>query len=394
MALEYIKHSRPINSHDMSKYGKLADHDIVVPCLLLYELGIIYDKNGTEVNIDKNFIKETQEITNNWIKKRHLLPFAKFITQWKKPLEEINAIPVIKNHKTDEVENMVGHSEGLLYTEEIDGTLSLFAKVVIRDIEAKKDVENGLLRAISIGTRPEGSIKEISFVINEAAPLCGLMFSEPSFKPKQKIDVPENVIKNPEKNASISLELSEEISALELAESELEHTIIPNHISLTRMIKTGKIYPYNYDNLIRQSPQVLQLMEQNTPSRDLGIMFGTNRPPEYIDSAELAEAEFEKKVAKAKKNLGIEDVKKESPKSFELIRQNQNIEEIRTKELKHILELAEHSPEVAAKYIRYELGENVENPKYKDTLLTEYLGQLREIKSKLKSIQLGENNVV
>jgi hypothetical protein len=384
VALEYVKHNRPINSHDMSKYGKLADHDINVPCLLLYELGKIRDKNGTEVDIDRDFIKETMERTNTWIKKRHLMPFAKFITQWSKPLDQVNAIPLIKNHKTDEVENQVGNSVGLLYTEEIDGILSLFVKVVIFDIEAKKDVENNLLRAISIGTRPEGSIKEISFVINEAAPLCGLMFSEPSFKKQSEepIIVEETIVD------SKALELAEEIQGLQFAECELENVIIPNHIVLSRMIKTGKVYPFNYDDLIKASPSTLELMERSTPARDLGIMLGTNRDPERIDTSEL---KFEEMLKQSQDKLGLKPKKKEeSPKAFELIRQNKSHDELRAKELKHILELAEHSPDVAAKYIKYELGEEVDTPKYKDTLLTEYLGELKNIKTKLKQLQLGE----
>ncbi len=383
VALEYVKHNRPINSHDMSKYGKLADHDITVPCLLLYELGKIRDKNGTEVNINRDFIKETMQKSNAWIKKRHLMPFAKFIRQWSKPLDEVNAVPLIKNHKTDEVENQVGNSVGLLYTEEIEGILSLFVKVVIFDIEAKKDVENNLLRAISIGTRPDGSIKEISFVINEAAPLCGLMFSEPTFKTPE----PTTII-SPDNN-TVNLELAEEIQGLQMAEFELTNVIIPNHVVLSRMIKTGKIYPFNYDELIKTSTSTLELMERTTPARDLGIMFGTNREPENVDTSEL---QFEEMIKKAQDNLGIKSKDKPdpTPQAFELIRQNKSHDELRTKELKHILELAEHSPDIAAKYIKYELGETVDTPKYKDILLTEYLGELKNIKTKLKQLQLGE----
>ena len=374
----------------MTHFGKLATHDIVVPCLLLYEMGKIKDKNGTEVDIDRDFINFTKDATNNWIKKRHLLPFAKFITQWSKPVDEANAIPLIKNHKTDEVENLVGHSRGLLYTEEVDGVLALFTSVAIEDPHAKEAVVGELLRQISIGTRPDGSIKEISFVVNEAAPLCGLMLSEPTFKISTltKDTLPEISIELSIEKDNKQLELAEELKVLQLAERELENIIIPNHMILSRMIKRGKIKPAAYDKLIKDTtPQTLELMERYMPSNDLGLTYGTNRDPEPVCRDEL---KFEEALAKGKNNLGIKDKNKSKDNTtIDMIKQAPSYEERRNKELKHILELAEYSPDVVAKYIKHELGEEVEQPKYKDTLLSEYLTTLKEVKN--KCVQLGEN---
>ncbi len=414
MGLEYVKHNRPVTIQQMNDYGKLSDHDLHIPCLLLYELGKIKDKNGTEVIIDRDFINYTLKQTNNWIKNRHSLPHASTNNAWNRPIEEVRAISLIKNHNVSDVDNTVGHNIGLVYLEEIKGILSLITNVAIERPTAKEDVLGNLLRQISIGTRPDGSIKEISFVVNEAAPLCGLMFSEKNLVDKLLFRKPNKIISLPNSGLMINeeqpiilsepisviesnmtpqqIELSEQISSLEFAEQELQDIIIPNHLILSKLIKTGRLMPYKYDDLIRSNnKQALQLMEQSLPSQELGIMFGTNREPEKINTAEL---KFEEAINLAKDNLGIKSKnKEENPKMFELIRQNKSQTELRAKELKHILELTEHSPDIATKYIKIELGEPAENIKYSDTLLTEYLGQLKETKnqlSKLKQLQLGE----
>jgi hypothetical protein len=399
MALIYVKHNRTVTTHDITKYGQLATHDIQCPCLLLYELGKIKDKNGTEVDINKEFIDFTMTETNDWIKKRHSSPFAKDIEQWSHPLDEVLAIPVIKNHKTDEVENQSGNSKGLLYTENVDGIYSLFTDVLIKDIKAKQDIENGLLRAISIGTRPAGSIKEISFVINEAAPLCGLMFGEQTLidrvllrkqpmtisLPKSGIQLPEVVTAVEPKEPATGLELAEEIKGLQLAEHELANVIIPNHIVLSRMIAGGKLIPWRYDELIKAEPKMVELMEKSIPATDLGLMFGTNKQPQKINVDEL---KFNEQLENSKKKLGIKTEAKQPTVVTEMIKQNVSSAEVRAKELKYILELAEYSPDVVAKYIKHELGEDVEKPKYSSILLSEYVNQLKQVKSKL--IELGE----
>lgn len=417
MALEYVKHNRTVTAHDLNKYGRLADHDLLVPCLLIYEMGEISDKNGTPVDLNKEFIQETMQRTNDFIVKRAALPFARTNPEWNKSLDEINAIPLIKNHKTDEVENQVGYSRGLSYTEEKEGILSLYIDVEIRRIEAKQEVEGGLLRAISIGTRGDGSVKEISFVSNEAAPLCGLQFSEPGFVSKiigkkrtMQLHLPDSGLQFsnddsveeltqeiPTKTKPIKktkeIKLAEQIDGLELAEHELEEVVIPNHFILSRMIKSGKIYPFKYDELIKtRNLSALELMESSIPSRDIGKMHGTSKQAEYVPQEALQEKQFAESMAKSQEKLKIkkqpESQDTPTPKMLELIRQNVSFEEVREKELKHILELAEHSPEIAAKYIKCELGEEVENPKYKDVLLAEYLNELKSIKKKLKTLTL------
>lgn len=380
MSKEYVQHNRPLTSEQAITYGKLATHDIHVPILVLYELGKIPDKNGTIVDIDKDFINETMRISNKYIKDAHSSIFNKFKSSWTESIDNYEVVPLIKNHDTGDVDGTVGYTRGLFYTEEVtdekgNKILALYVKGVITDPEAKKKVENGILKNVSIGTRPTGSIKEISFVVNPAVPHAGLVMSEPD----QENTIPEN---NQIQLTEKEIQLTEEIKGLQLEEALYEHTIIPNHLILSNLIKKGKLPPPMYEKLINTTNrEALELMEEVLPYRDLGIMFGTTREPEKID---LGEAKIKQIASDWNKRIGKDSIEPE------MIRQTPNTEESRKRELKHILELAEHSPDIAAKYIKYELGEEVEDSKYKDTLLTEYLDKLAHTKTKLKQLQLGE----
>lgn len=369
----------------MQKYGRLATHDVHVPVLLAYELGNIQDKNGTPVNINKDFINRTMKLTNDWIIKKHRSPFARFRSAWNKPIEDVQVIPIIKNHDTTQVDNTVGWIKGLLYTQEVDGILSLYANAVITDPDAKLKVEGDLLRNTSFGTRGDGSIKELSFVINEAIPHGGLVCSEPN-----------NVIETsePKTKSTEEIQLAEEISELQFEEQQLNEVIIPNHIVLSRMIRTGKIYPWQYDNLITENNQhLLQLMEQSLPSTDLGLMLGTQRHPEKrtTDDNRIVKSIIDK--YKKENPSATASKVKHKPEIDGFIKESVNFEETREKELKYILELAEHSPDIAKKYIQAELGNGVEDV---DTsrCFAEYLARSKELKQLIntKQIQLGEYN--
>lgn len=385
--VEYRQHNRPITADQMNTYGKLATHDIYVTCLLLYELGVIEDGNGKPVDINKAYINAICEATNNYIKKKHLLPFGKFISSWSKPLDEVNAISLIKDHDLSDVDNTVGHTIGLCYTDTIldDNTgkevYALFIDTVIVRTLAKQDVVDRLLRATSLQTRKDGSIREISFVINEAAPLCGLMLSEQKNYDKQIIQ-PTKIIEQ-----DLKIQMAEEIGELKFAEHELETKIIPNHIILSRMIKKGKLVPWRYDELIKQAtPDTLKLMETSIPCFDLGVIYGTNKQPEKININEL---KFNEAIDNLKKKhtKGKQDNKKEPAIVVDLIRNSNDFEKSRQQELKQILELAESSPENVANYIKFELGEEVDKPEYSDILLSEYVGELKEIRSKIIQLQ-------
>lgn len=379
--IEYVQHNRAVPSSQVLDYGKLATHDMRIPVLLLYELGRIPDANGNVVDINKEFINRTLEITNKVIATRHKNPLARFISKWNKPIEETTLIPLTKDHDTKTVDKKIGHIEGQLFTETIEGKLCLMGTALITDLDGKIDIESGKLREISIGTRPDGSIKEVSMVTNEAAPLCGLMFSEPNFS-KTSTEPLELKEISTETVSKTSKEI--QLSELQMAESTLEHVTIPNHIIISRMIKSGKMYPYQYEKAIKMDRSVLEFAESSIPSRDLGLMFGTNKQPQSIKSEEF---KFETMLAEAQEKLGI---KKDKPKQFEMIRQDFNFEEHRSKELKRMLELAESSPELVKQYIKYELGEESSDSTYRDEYLDEYLVQLSEIKQQLKSLQFGE----
>lgn len=386
---EYREHKRSVSVDLMKLYGKLATNDIVVPCLLAYEVGVIPDKDGNMAKIDKKSIDLLRDTTNNWIKKRHLIPFGKFISSYNKPIEEVNAIPVIKNHAADDIDGKVGYSEGLCYTDTVIDPITnediycLFIKTVIVDIEAKTKVENGILRATSIGIRGTGSIKEISFVVNEAMPLSGLMMSEHNTVTKEEIK---------SKQVNKAHKFAEQLTELQFSERELENKIIPNHLVLSRMIKSGKLMPYRYEELINNmDTQVLEMMECSIPTRELGIVLGTNKQPEKINIDKL---NYEKQLSASKKKLKIKEQSQDkvNNQTIDIINNQHNFEENRVAELKHILELAEYSPNFVAKYIKHELREEIAEVKYKDILIEEYLGKLKDVKTKIIQLQESIND--
>jgi len=373
MSINYIEHNRELTKEEIEKHGKMATHDIEVPILLLYELGVIPDKNGNKVDINKDFINATMLATNDWIKKKAKSPFSVFKSAWNKPINEIEAIPIIKNHDTDDVDGIVGHIKGLLYTDVVDNKLALKGTAVIKDIKAKYKIKSDLLRNTSIGTRNDGSIKEVSFVINEAVSHGGLEMSE-----NIKIT---NDVKSPllDKKIELSIKLS-----------ELNNKIIPNHILLTKMIKQNKIEPFKYDTLINQEHQVIELMEKSISAVYVPKMYGSTMSTIKLQTTMLSEVkkgieELEKKYNKETKDSTID---------YQQIQPVINYDEMRNNELKQMLELMEYNPEVLTKYIKVELGEeNVLNNNF-DIELSEYLGEAEALKKEINNIniQLGEYN--
>lgn len=388
MAIQYVKHDREVTTNELNTHGKFATHDIHVPILLAYELGTVPDSNGKITQVNRDFLEATMRATNNWIKKRHSSPFAKLKSFWNRELTEVEAIPIIKDHNKGNVDGTVGHTKGLLRIEEIDGIASLIVDAVIKDPEAKQKINGDIFRNTSLGTREDGSIREISFVINEAIPHGGLLMSEKDTN--VKLDT------SPEKKL-----LFAEFAELEKEFKELDEVIIPNHLVLSRLIKTGKIAPWKYDELITtRNREALQFMESSLPSVDLGIMYGTQRQPEQVDPADMLinkiTSDYQSKnkpEKKAKKETITEQPL--NKRTVEIINQTRSFEEQRTKELKHILELAEHSPAILEKYLKIELGEpqSADDCVSKDILLSEYIAKSKDIKTKLNqlTIELGEH---
>jgi len=151
----------------------------------------------------------------------------------------------------------------------------------------------------------------------------------------------------------------------------------------------------------------LALMAQDLPSTDLGVMYGTMQQPvempvENIVSDEqkaawaakfksVSKKEAEKKI-KAQNQAANKAISlQEESAKVSLIQQVHSFEEMRTKELKYLLELSEHNPDILTDYIKIELGEYVE-PKSnnKDTQLKEYLSELTSVRTKLKTLKSGD----
>ena len=259
---------------------------------------------------------------------------------------------------------------------------------IIKDPETKRKIDGDIFRHTSLGTRADGSIKEISIVSNEALPHGGFVMSEPDLQ--NTIKTSDNEQLNISKK---QLLLSEQINELKLQEHNINTITIPNHIVLSNMIKKGKIEPYKYDELINQNPQIVELMEKSLPSNNLGIMLGTIKQPEKID---ISDKLINETINKYNAKHNPEKLKKptvEQSKHIEGVKQNMySFEEIRKNELKHILELAEYSPEIMVKYIAHELGEKVQVNMCNDKYLSEYINKANQLKSKIINleIQLGE----
>ena len=256
---------------------------------------------------------------------------------------------------------------------------------VIKEPEAKMKIEGDIFRNTSLGTRPDGSIKEISIVSNEALPHGGFMMSE-----KDNIQQDDTIEIVPQINKETLL-LHNELQELQLSEHQLTNITIPNHIILARMIKKGKIEAYKYDELINKDTSILELMEQSLPTNNLGIMFGTSKQLSKIDASDTVLSSIVKDYKKNKKD--IKDKKTTETLSIEAIKlDHNNLKENRAKELKHIVELMEYSSSIAKDYINIELGEGVEVKGFRDKYLTEYLERSKELKNKINNlqIQLGE----
>ncbi len=386
MSKQYIQHNREVTTEQLQKYGKYATHDIHVPILLLYPAGTINDKNGTPVKIDDEFINYTMKATNNAIKKRYKSPLAKVKSFFVDAVENYEIIPIIKNHDTGNVDGVVGHTKGLTYIDTIEGMKCLLINSVVKDPETKTKIEGDLFRNTSLGTRADGSIKEISIVSNEALPHGGFLMSEHTTISSDDAD--DNIL-IPAMSKQ-ELLLTEEISQLQLQEHTLDNITIPNHMMLSRMIKLGKIEPWKYEELVQKSPEIIQLMESCLPSNNLGIMHGIKITPTKINN-ETELDNFINQTVKAYKSQKKGN-QKDSDQETEIIKQNYSFEEQRKKELRHILELSAHSTQIAEKYIKIELGEHEEQLKPNDKYLIDYLKQLEDIRLKIKNcqIQLGE----
>lgn len=372
---QHVKHNRKILPKD-EKYGEVAVYDVLATCICAYELKEISDANGKKVVMDKKWLKRIEESTNHFIETRVNSKFKK-VKSFLQNKDNSLIIPLSFDHESS-AKHVVGFSQGLSWIEEFEGKDTLFINVLAIDNETKAKINDGLLRHTSIGIRPDGSIKEISFVQNPAVPDCGIILSEHET---------ENLLSEQE------LKLQEQISELEFQETQLSEFTIPNHIIFLRMFKNGKIRPTAYDEFIKKHPEDNMFMEKMSPIQDLGIIYGSSLQPTIV-----LDEHKEKVIEYAEQFLGWRNKKKKNSKSEEIKEDTQlqyrepDIALHYKNILKEIKDLNKVCPQLVDDVIATELGENVNQNLPNDSELNGYLAQLEEIKTKKQNltIQLQE----
>lgn len=373
-----VKHNREIIPKDKDAYGSLADHDLIATCILAYDTGKIPDANGKIVSVNQEWMEHTKDRTNLYLKNHvdHAMAETK---SWLKNYEEAEIIPLSFDHESSAKHNS-GFNHGLIWSEKYKGLHTLLVNVIIKDNEVKSKINQGLIRSTSLGTRGDGSIREISFVQNPAIPHGGLIMSE-------------NQNNNNINLSEQELELQEQISELEFQETQLSEFTIPNHIIFLRMLKNGKIRPTAYNEFITKHPEDNIFMEKMSPVQDLGIIYGSSLQPTMV-----LDEHKEKVIEYAEQFLGWRNRKKKNSKTEEIKEDTQlqyrepDIALHYKNILKEIKDLNKVCPQLVDDVIATELGENVNQNLPNDNELNEYLAQLEEIKTKKQNltIQLQE----
>lgn len=384
-----VPHNRPVIQKEIENYGEYASNDIEVDVLILYDKGLTTDSRGTKKDLDRELIKRVEKNTNERIKLRYSFnrPLAKLKSFILPDIDQTKTIRIIKDHAmlTD---NQIGFLKGFVRTIEHDGKLCILGTAVITDNNAKMQFKNEMLREVSatlIGAEPFETIVEVSAVVNAAVEGCGFLMSDP-------INKDAIVLSEPIENRQI--QLSEEIMQLSERATHLENVVLPNHILLSKAIKTGKIYPYQYDELINGDSAIIKkYIIDAKPGVDLGIMLGTSKPPSQI---EFNQSSFENILKDTLNNIEKSKTSTtEESRPMEMIVEEKNFaEEARVNELKRILELSEASPHLVDKYIRCELDIEEEEARYTDKHYKTYLEELAQLRSSIstKHIQLQEFN--
>lgn len=371
-----IKHNRDIIPKDLSDYGELAKHDLMITILLAYEMGVIPDANGTKVNVSKEWMESTMKKTNKYIKNHVDGLFAKtksFLSSYKDAL----VIPLSFDHQSSAKHNS-GFSNGLLWIEEYNNELGLFVNAIVRDNEIKSKIQQGLIRSTSLGTRADGSIKEISFVQNPAIPHGGILMSE---NQNGQIKLSDDCIK-----------LQEEVNFLELQISELQNTI-SNDILFCEMLKNGKIRPTAYQEFIKRDYQDNKSRNNELVAHDIGIIFGNSIQPVLLKEEQKSDIiKASKIITQYKQQKNNKNQNSNDNISFAENNSVNFMEQHYKSLLTEIKDLALCQSELAIDLIATELGENnkIFTPGSQD--LQGYLTQLQELKNKkqLLTIQLQE----
>lgn len=405
---QFIPHGKYMPQSMIDQYGDYATHHIRVPILLAYDgqEKPIYGKEGVIKKLDKTFIDQMLKDTNKSIDLKHKNIFSKTISRLKGNIEDALVIPIIKDHDTDSVDGVVGHSIGLLYTAVVHDRYGLYVDALIQDIDAKMKVELGIWQPTSFGSLGY-DIKEISFVVREAIPNCGTMMGENI----ENIESLSSEVIDPVYTKDPELDKMSELNQLKMAEARLENILIPNTKIARRMVQNGQILPFKAKELIESStPEILLMMEKCMPVHKLNIISGIGKDPSELQTSPVRSEQVLKmsEISKYAKKSSKEMAKKtntqikenvndlEHTKQIlqqEMIDYNYQTKSEKTQILEDILQMCEQNPEYIKDYVEFELGINknqVDN-EHNSPSLQSALAVLEGIR-KQKKILMGEKN--
>lgn len=373
-----VKHNRDIIPKDSRDYGHLAEHDLLVTLVIGYVNGPTVDANGTKLAVTEEWLKFTAKKSNSFIRQKLQGPFAKAKSYLTTDLDA-EVVPISFDHQSS-AKHVSGYTKGLFVLKDHDGELGLFVNALIKDNDTKSKLLNGLIREVSLGTRGDGSIKEISFVQNAALGSAGVLMSEDNHN--QLIQLSEK-----------GIELQSEINFLELQEDEV-HNNIKNHVLFCEMLKNGKIRPNFYEDFIGREYSENKNRNAELVAHDIGIVFGNTIQPTILRNEQLSQIEQASQVIQEWRNQ-----QESNPKSGDVSHniscaENSSVsivEQHYKSLLTEIKDLSNHCPDLVSDLIKTELGENkFINPDDQD--LQKYYIKLQEIKTKKQSliIQLQE----
>ena len=359
MAIQYVKHDRVITQKQIDEYGQLATHDIMTEAALLAVGMKVPNTSGDELSVDLDMLKRIKNATNGWIRHRFDNPLVK-ARSYVFGLDKNEFIPFIKNHDLKDNDGKIGSNVGMFYIRKIDGIPTLCVKMVITSLAAKSSIDGvdgkNMISNVSIQTRPDASIREISAVINEGAPGAGLLLNEPGYQPE------------PNPVVNLELQLAEVDSTIE------KHTIIAH------MIKTAKTSPYLYDELMLSDVGVLVRMNRGLPARELGLTLGTSKIPQPVEKTDMSKInDYLRSVGKEPIENMDEAVKHSPANSMQL--------EERETELTRVLELVRVNPHHAEKYLQFELDGKCDDKYLPDNTRRSLLDKRKDLTSQILILQ-------
>jgi hypothetical protein len=361
MAIKYVPHNRQVSQNQIDTYGKLATHDIETEAPLLATGMTVPDVTGKLVEVDEKLLRAIKDGTNAWIRERYDNPLIKARSYVLSGLDNNEFISVIKDHE-QKIDNKIGTNKGLFYIRKIEGIPTLMSKLLITSLSAKSAIDGvdgkNLISNLSIKSI-NNVIKEISAVVREGAPGAGLLLSEPENAPEKP----------------------NEILNLEFKLAELD-TSIEKHTIVAHMIKTGKVIPADYDELMLSETSVLEQINRCTVARDLGLTLGTSRLPQPIRETDMDKLNKYLESQGEKPLTADEAIQYTAPSTLQL--------EERDAELNRVLELMRSNPAHAEKYLQFELGEKYTEKYLPDNTLKKLINKRKELSNQILILQERE----